>query len=270
MAQATRTLLVSEPLAGGRLWTGLRTIVLRECAVIARFWSVTLAPPVMTTLLYFAIFGEILGKQIGPFSGIDYIRYLSPGLIVLWVIPFGFGHTASAFLGARFFRFLEEILVSPLPEWAVMAGYVTGGVIRGVLVGAAAAITTLFVAHIHVSSVLVSTAALLLAAVVASLGGFIAALFVQSFQQVEGIQLLILTPLMYLGGVFNPVALLPDWAQKLALANPLLYMVNAVRYGLLGVSDVPVGVAFWMMGATAIVLLVAALSLLAGGKGIRD
>lgn len=256
--------------SGGTVRIGLITIILRECAVIARFWSVTLAPPVLTTLLYFLIFGGVLGKQIGAFSGIGYIQFVSPGLIVLWVVPFAFGHTASALLGARFFRFLEEILVSPLPEWAVMAGYVAGGVIRGILVGVAAAITTLFAAHLHVSSVLVSVAALLLAALVASLGGFVTALFAQSFEQVQVIQLAILTPLMYLGGVFNPVAALPDWAQKLSFANPLLYMVNAVRYGLLGATDVPVGAAFWVMGATAILLLFAALALLARGKGIRD
>ncbi|MDE2451505.1 MAG: ABC transporter permease [Gammaproteobacteria bacterium] len=270
MADATSMLRASDAPARGKPWVGLRTIILRECAVIARFWTVTLAPPVITTLLYFAIFGEILGRRIGSFSGIEYIRYVSPGLIVLWVIPYAFGHTASGFLGARIFRFLEEILISPLPEWAVMLGYVTGGVIRGVLVGTAAALTTLLVAHLHVTSVLVSVAALLLAALVSSLGGFVTALFAKTFQQVQAIQLSILTPLMYLGGVFNPISMLPAWAQRLALANPLLYMVNAVRYGLLGVSDVPVGLAFWMMGATGIMFLVVALQLLARGKGIRE
>jgi ABC-2 type transport system permease protein len=128
MAQPTWVFRAPDPWAGGPLWVGLRTIIFRECAVIARFSSVTLTPPVVTMLLYFAIFGGILGRRIGSFSGIDYIRYVSPGLIVLWVIPYSFGHTASGFLGARIFRFLEEILVSPLPEWAVMLGYVTGGV----------------------------------------------------------------------------------------------------------------------------------------------
>lgn len=263
-------LRASDAAARGKPWVGLRTIILRECAVIARFWTVTLAPPVITTLLYFAIFGEILGRRIGSFSGIEYIQYVSPGLIVLWVIPYAFGHTASGFLGARIFRFLEEILISPLPAWAVMLGYVAGGVIRGMLVGAAAALTTLLVAHLHVTSVTVSVAGLLLAALVSALGGFITALFAKTFQQVEAIQLSILTPLMYLGGVFNPLSMLPAWAQKLALANPLLYMVNAVRYGLLGVSDVPVGLAFSMMGATGIAFLLVALQLLARGKGIRD
>jgi ABC-2 type transport system permease protein len=270
MAQATWTLRAMHPWGGGYLWVGLQTIILRECAVIARFWSVTLAPPITMTLLYFAVFGEVLGKRIGPLSGVDYIQYVSPGLVVLWVIPYSFGHTASAFLGARFFRFLEEILVSPLPEWAVMAGYVTGGVIRGILVGSAAAITTLLVAHVHVRSVLATVAAVLLAALVSSLGGFITALFAKTFQQVQAIQLSILTPLMYVGGVFNPVSLLPDWAQRLSLANPLLYMVNAVRFGLLGISDVRVALTFWVTGAAGIALTVAALALLAHGKGIRD
>jgi ABC-2 type transport system permease protein len=151
-----------------------------------------------------------------------------------------------------------------------MLGYVTGGVIRGVLVGAAAAITTLLVTHLHVRSVCVSVAALLLAALVSSLGGFVTALFAKTFQQVQAIQGTILTPLMYLGGVFNPIWMLPGWAQKLSLANPLLYMVNAVRYGMLGVSDAPIGLTFLITGAAGIVLLAAALTLLAHGKGIRE
>lgn len=270
MAQETGVLRASGRLAGGRTWVGLNTIVRRECAVIARFWTVTLAPPVMTTVLYFVVFGDILGKRIGSFGGVDYIHYVAPGLIVLWVIPYAFAHTAGAFLGARTFKFLEEILVTSLPGWAVTAGYVIGGVLRGFMVGAAAAVTTLFFTHLQVRSVLLTVAAMSLAALVASLGGFIAALFAKSFEQVQAIQNFILTPLMFFGGVFNPVTMLPGWAQKLSLANPMLYMVNAVRYGLLGVSDVPVGLALALMGAAGIVLFLVAVRLLASGKGIRD
>lgn len=259
-----------DPLAGGRVWIGLNTIILRECAVIARFWTVTLAPPVMTTLLYFAVFGDILGKRIGSFSGVDYIDYVAPGLIALWVIPYSFAHTAGGFLGSRIFKYLEEILVTPLPAWAVMLGYVIGGVLRGFVVGAAAAVTTLLFTHLHVESVLVTLAAMSLAALVSSLGGFIAALFATTFQQVQMIQTSILTPLMFLGGVFNPVSALPAWAQKLALANPMLYMVDAVRYGLLGVSDVSVGLSFAITGSLAIVLFLVAVKLLDRGKGVRE
>ena len=270
MAQSTRMLRASDPLAGGRIWVGLNTIILRECAVIARFWTVTLAPPIMTTLLYFAVFGDVLGKRIGSFAGVDYIHYVAPGLIALWIIPYSFAHTAGGFLGSRVFKYLEEILVTPLPGWALMLGYAIGGVGRGLVVGAAAAVTALLFTRLHIESVLVTVVALTLAALVASLGGFIAALFAKTFEQVQTIQTSILTPLMFVGGVFNPVSALPAWAQKLALANPMLYMVDAIRYGLLGISDVPIGLSLTLMGALAIVLFLAAVKLLASGKGIRD
>ena len=271
MAQATGIFQAWDGPAGGRkLWIGLNTIFLRECAVIARFWSVTLAPPVMTTILYFAVFGGILGKRIGSFGGVDYLHYMAPGLIALWVIPYAFGHSASGFLGSKFFKYIEEILVSPLPAWVVLLGYVMGGVTRGFLVGGAAAVTTLLILHLHVRSVLVTVAALSLAALVASLGGFITGLFAKRFEQVQTIQGSILTPLMFFGGVFNPVSMLPGWAQKLSLANPMLYMVNAVRYGLLGVSDVPVGLTLAVMCSVATALFAIAVKLLARGQGIRD
>jgi ABC-2 type transport system permease protein len=270
MGQAVGMPRVSGRMAGRGTWIGLKTIILRECTVIARFWTVTLAPPVATTLLYFAVFGTILGKRIGSFAGVDYIHYVAPGLIVLWVIPYAFSHTASGFLGARIFKYLEEILVSPLPGWAVMLGYVIGGVLRGLLVGAAAAITTLLFTHLHVRSVLVIIAAMSLAALVSSLGGFITALFAKSFEQVQVILNFILTPLMFFGGIFNPISILPEWARRMSLANPMLYIVNAVRYGLLGVSDVPVGITFAVMFAASMALFLAAVLLLAGGTSLRD
>lgn len=271
MAQARGIRRASDGPAGRRkLWIGLNTIFLRECAVIARFWSVTLAPPVMTTLLYFVVFGGILGKRIGSFGGVDYLHYMAPGVIALWVIPHAFGHSASGFLGSRFFKYLEEILISPLPVWVVMLGYVTGGVVRGFMVGGAAAVTTLLILHLHVRSVLITVAALSLAALVSSLGGFITGLYARSFEQVQMIQGSILTPLMFFGGVFNPVSMLPEWAQKLSLANPMLYMVNAVRYGLLGVSEVPVGLTLAVLSAVATALLGVAVKLLVHGQGIRD
>jgi ABC-2 type transport system permease protein len=251
-------------------WIGLKTLICRECGVIIRFWSVTLAPPAITTVLYFTIFGEIIGKRIGSLDGVDYIQYMAPGLIVLWVIPYSYGHTAAGFLGARFFKFIEELLVSPLPDWVVMMGYVMGGMIRGFLVGMAAVVTTLLFTHLRVHSVFVSVAALLLAALVSALGGLITALFAKSFDQVTMIQTSIITPLAYIGGVFNSVSTLPIWAQKLSLANPMFYMVNAFRYGFLGISDVPVGIAFSIMSASGFVLFLAAVTLMARGSGIRD
>jgi ABC-2 type transport system permease protein len=269
MAQAIGTLRVDR-LAGRGTWIGLKTIVRRECAVIAHFWTITLAPPTVTTLLYFTVFGAILGKRIGSFAGVDYIHYVAPGLIVLWVVPYAFSHTASGFLGARTFRYIEEILVSPLPGWAVMAGYVIGGVVRGLLVGAAAAVTTLLFMHFHVRSIFVTVAAISLAALVSSLGGFLTALFAKTFEQVWAIEGFILTPLMFFGGIFYPISIAPEWAQRLSLANPMLYMVNAVRYGLVGVTDIPAGITFMMMFAAAIAFCVAAVQRLAHGMRLDD
>lgn len=251
-------------------WTGLKTLIIRECGVTVRFWSVTLAPPIVTTILYFTIFGEIIGSRIGTLEGVDYIQYMAPGLIVLWVIPYAFGHTAGGLLGARHFRYIEEVLVSPLPDWVVMMGYVTGGVIRGLLVGLAAALTALLFTQLNVHSVFVSMVALVLAALVSALGGFITAMLAKSFEHVTTIQILILTPLTYVGGVFNSISTLPKWAQELSLVNPMFYLVNAFRYGFLGVSDVPVATALFLVCAFGSVLFIAAVRLMARGSGLRS
>jgi ABC-2 type transport system permease protein len=251
-------------------WTGLKTLVVRECAVIVRFWRVTLAPPIITTILYFAIFGEIIGTRIGSIDGVDYSQFIAPGLIVLWVIPYSFGHTASGLLGARHFRFIEELLVAPLPNWVILAGYTIGGTVRGLLVGTTVALTTLFFIHPNVHSVTASVAALLLAALASAVGGFVTAMLAKSFDQVSAIQLLLLTPLTYLGGVFTSISTLPAWAQELSLVNPMFHAVNAFRYGFLGESDVPVGMALSIVSAFGVVLFLVALRLMARGSGLRD
>jgi len=251
-------------------WIGLKTLVSRECGVIFRFWAVTLAPPVMTTFLYFTIFGEIIGKRIGSIRGVPYIQYLAPWLVVLWVVPYAYGHTAGGFLGSRFFRYIEEVLVTPMPGWIVVLGYVLGGVIRGVLVGTIALLVIVLFTHLDVHSVVISLAVICLAAMVSALAGFITALFASSFDQVTNIQALILTPLMYVGGVFNPVASLPVWMRELSLANPMFYIVNAFRYGVLGISEVSLGTALFIMCASGLALFAAAVVLISRGVGIRE
>lgn len=251
-------------------WIGLKTLILRECGVIVRFWSVTLAPPVIMTVLYFTIFGKIIGGRIGLSGGIDYSRFITPGLVLLWVIPFSFGHTAAGLLGARIYRFIEELLVAPMPGWKIMTGYVIGGTLRGLLVGTAVILISLFFTHLGVHSLWISIAAMLLAAVVSALGGFITALLVKDFEQVGTIQTLILVPLTYAGGVFTAVPELPEWARILSFADPLFYMVNAFRYGVLGVSDVPVGIAFTVVCGFGLLLLLVALALMSRGSGMRE
>jgi len=250
-------------------WIGLKTLVFRECAVVVRFWSVTLAPPVVATILYFTIFGEVLGSRIGSIDGVAYDRYVAPGLIVLSAIPYSFAHTAAGLLGARLFKYIEELLVSPLPDWIILVGYVIGGVLRGLTVALAVILTSLFFIQLNVHSVLVSIAALLMATLGASVFGFITATCAKTFEHVTTVQILVLTPLTYFGGVFTSISTLPVWAQGLSFANPMFYFVNAFRYGVLGVSDVPVAFALSILSAFAAVLLLAAMMLVARGTGIR-
>lgn len=251
-------------------WIGLKTLILRECRVILRFWSVTLAPPVIMTILYFTIFGEVIGKRVGRVDGVDYIQYLAPGLVLLWVIPYSYGHTAAGFLGARLFRYVEEVLVAPLPGWTVVLSYVLGGVIRGVLVGTVALTTTILFTLAAVHSLCESLVIGRLAALVSALGGLITALLATSFEQVTTIQTLILTPLIYVGGVFSPASAFPAWAQLLSVANPMFYAVNALRYSFLGVSDVNFAMSLFAMCTSAVLLFVVALMLISRGVGIRE
>jgi ABC-2 type transport system permease protein len=251
-------------------WIGFQTIILREFGRILRIWGQTIVPSAVTAALYFVIFGTLIGRRIGQMDGVDYMQYIAPGLIMMAVITNAYAKVSSSFYGAKFQRFLEEISVSPIPDWLVVLGYVGGGVLRGLLVGLAVTIISLAFTHLPVHHVLVIFAAVLLTAVVFSLAGFINGVFAKNFDQVNWIPTFILTPLTYFGGVFYSINLLPPWAQLLSNANPVLHMVNAFRYGFLGRSDVDVVLAFAIMVGAAVVLFGIALTLMRRGIGLRD
>lgn len=251
-------------------WIGFQTIILRECGRILRIWGQTIVPSAVTAALYFVIFGTLIGRRIGQMDGVDYMQYIAPGLIMMAVITNAYANVSSSFFGAKFQRFLEEISVSPLPDWLVVLGYVGGGVLRGLLVGLVVTIISLVFTHLPVHHVLVIVAAVVLTAVVFSLAGFINGVFAKNFDQVNWIPTFILTPLTYFGGVFYSINLLPPWAQTLSHVNPVLHMVNAFRYGFLGRSDVDVVLAFAIMLGAAAVLFGIALTLMRRGTGLRD
>lgn len=251
-------------------WIGFKTIVIREYGRIIRIWGQTLVPSAVTATLYFVIFGSLIGRRVGQMGGFDYMQFIAPGLIMMSVITNSYANVVSSFFGAKFGKHVEELLVSPLPNWIIVSGYMAGGLVRGVLVGAVVTVVSLFFAHLSIHHVFVTFAAVLLTAIVFSLGGFINAVFAKNFDQVNWIPTFILTPLTYLGGVFYSVSLLPEWAQKLSLANPILHMVNAFRYGFLGVSDVSLVTAFTIMMLSAVVLFAVALFLMNRGTGMRD
>jgi ABC-2 type transport system permease protein len=249
---------------------GFNTIIIREFGRIVRIWGQTIVPPAITAGLYFIIFGSLIGQRIGDMGGYSYIQYIAPGLIMMSVITNSYGNVVSSFFGAKFGKHIEELLVAPLPHWLIVAGYVAGGVMRGLVVGAVVTTVTLIFTRLHIHNVLVVFSAVLLSSMVFSLAGMINAIFAKNFDQISFIPTFVLTPLTYLGGVFYTIKLLPDWAQHISHANPILYMVNAFRFGFLGVSDVNVGLAYTIMLAAVVVLYSSCVVLLSKGVGTRE
>ncbi len=249
---------------------GFNTIVIREFSRIMRIWAQTLVPPAITATLYFVIFGSLIGRRIGEMGGYTYIQYIAPGLIMMSVITNSYGNVVSSFFGAKFGKHIEELLVAPLPNWLIVVGYMMGGIARGLLVGGVVTVITLLFTRLHIYSIGVVITAVLLSSIVFSLAGMINAVFAKNFDQITFIPTFILTPLTYLGGVFYSISLLPEWAQHLSKGNPILYMVNAFRFGFLGVSDVDVGFAYLIMGTAALVLFTACVWLMYRGIGTRE
>ncbi|KRG66699.1 membrane protein [Stenotrophomonas terrae] len=253
-----------------RNWVALGTIVRREVNRILRIWGQTLVPPAITMTLYFLIFGGLIGSKIGQMGGYSYMQFIVPGLVMMSVIQNSYGNISSSFFGAKFGRHIEELLVSPMPNWVILGGYVAGAVLRGLMVGVIVLIIAMFFTPVRIPHPLVTLSTVLLGATIFSLAGFINAVYAKKFDDVAIVPTFILTPLTYLGGVFYSVTLLPGWAQAMTHANPIFYMVNAFRYGLLGSSDVPLWVSYALMLGFVAALTSLALWLLRRGVGLRS
>jgi len=246
------------------------TILVKEVLRFSRIWVQTVLPSVVTTTLYFVIFGRLIGERIGPMEGFDYLDFIVPGLVLMSVITNAYSNVVSSFYSSKFSRYIEELLVSPAPHWVILAGYVAGGVARGLVVGMAVMAVALLFTDMQVHSLTVTLLMLLLTATLFSLGGFINAIYANSFDDISIVPTFVLTPLTYLGGVFYSIELLSPFWQGLSMANPVLYMVNAFRYGLLGVSDIPLWIAFGMVGVFILVLGAYSLHLLRAGVGVKS
>lgn len=255
---------------GAIRWIGFRTMVIREYGRIMRIWAQTLVPAVVQVTLYFVIFGKIFGQRVGSMGGFGYIQFIAPGLIMQQILTTSYANVVSSFFGAKFQKYIEELLVAPLPDWLVVAGYMSGGMVRGALVGVLVTAVSLLFARLPVHHLLAIVGAALLTSAVFSLGGFLNALFARNIDQTNWVLTFVLSPLTYLGGVFYSLSLLPGWARHLTDADPILYMVSAFRYGFLGRSDVPVDASFAFMLAFVIVLFAISVLLLKRGVGVRE
>ena len=250
-------------------WIAFKSILTKEVTRFTRIWVQTLVPPAITMSLYFIIFGNLIGSRLGLMHGVSYMEFIVPGLIMMSVITNSYANVASSFFSAKFQRNIEEMLVAPVPNYVIILGFIAGGVARGLCVGAIVTGVSLFFVPLQVHDPLAVFVTLLLTAILFSLGGLINAVFAKSFDDVSIIPTFVLTPLTYLGGVFYSIQLLPPFWQGLSHANPIIYMVNAFRYGFLGISDVPMVVAYSIIGGFILVLYGLAHYLVTKGIGLR-
>jgi len=247
-----------------------RTIVRKEMARVLRIWVQTIVPPAITMTLYFIIFGNLIGRRIGSMDGFDYMQYIAPGLIMMSVITNSYGNVVSSFFAAKNMRHVEEMLVAPMSYATIIIGHVAGGVLRGVLVGLLVTIIALFFTRLDVAHAFVMISVVLLSSIVFSLAGFINALLAKKFDDISIVPTFVLTPLTYLGGVFYSISLLPEFWQNISKANPILYMVNAFRYGILGTSDISIAHAYTILFVFVALLFSACMFLMQRGIGIRE
>ncbi|WP_076417196.1 MULTISPECIES: ABC transporter permease [Colwelliaceae] len=247
----------------------LKSILHKEIHRFMRIWIQTLVPPAITISLYFVIFGELIGSRIGEMGGFDYMSFIVPGLIMMSVITNSYSNVASSFYSAKWQHNIEEMLVAPVPNWVIVAGYVGGGMARGILVGLIVTLVSLFFVDIQIHNIWVIILTVCLTSATFSLGGLINAIFASSFDDISIIPTFILTPLTYLGGVFYSISLLPEFWQGVSQANPIVYMVNAFRYGFLGITDVSLTIAFSVLGVFIVTLYTLAMVLITKGVGLR-
>lgn len=251
-------------------WVAYRTLVIKEVLRFSRIWIQTILPPAITTGLYFVIFGRLIGERIGDMEGVTYIDYIVPGLILMAVITNSYANVVSSFYQAKFQHHVEELLVSPMPNWVILAGYISGGVARGLAVGLVVMGVAFFFTTPQMHSPLLSLLVVMLTSALFSLGGFINAVYANSFDDISIVPNFLLTPLTYLGGVFYSVSVLPEFWQQVSLLNPILYLVNAFRFGLLGVADIHPGIALGMVLTLVILLGFLSLRLLNKGVGVKS
>lgn len=247
----------------------LGTILVKEIQRFSRIWLQTVIPPVITTSLYFIIFGNIIGSRVGEMEGYRYMDFIVPGLILMSVITNSYSNVVSSFFSAKFQRNIEEMMVSPMPNYVILLGYVGGGIARGLAVGFVVTLVSLLFTDLRVHNALVLTSVVMLTSALFSLGGLINGIFAKSFDDISIVPTFVLAPLTYLGGVFYSITLLPEFWQSASRINPILYMVNAFRYGFLGHSDISVQVSFTIIIGFITVLFGFSLFLMNRGHGLR-
>jgi ABC-2 type transport system permease protein len=254
-------------------WIAFYTMIRKDVVRMFRIWVQTFLPSVITSTLYFLVFGTVLGSQIGQVQGVDYMTFVVAGLVMLAIVTTSYANTSFTFFSSKFFaRSIDEILVSPMPPWLMIAGFVAGGVVRGVIVGALVLIVSLFFTGLHlpIFNILIILAFAILTALVFALAGLVNGIYAKSIDGINIIPTFVLTPLVYLGGIFYSVGQLPGWWQTITHANPLFYLVNGFRFGFLGITDVPLTISVSILFVMVAALVGINWYLIRTGLGLRQ
>lgn len=250
-------------------YIAFKSILYKEIYRFMRIWRQSLLPSAITVILYFLVFGHVLGNQIKMVEGFSYLQYIAPGLIMMTIITNAYTNVVSSFYICRFEKSVEELLVAPIPNYFILLGFSISGVIRGLIVGSIVTVVALCFTHLHIHNLLIVVMIALLTALLFALAGFTNALYARKFDDTMIVPTFILTPLTYLGGVFYSLSLLPPFWHSLSLLNPIVYMVNTFRYGFLGISDISIIIAFVLLIVTTVIIFIWNLHLLNKGVGIR-
>jgi ABC-2 type transport system permease protein len=251
-------------------YVAFMTIVRKEIKRYLRIWTQTLLPSAITMSLYFVIFGSLIGSRIGEMGGFTYMQFVVPGLIMMAIVTNSYSNVVSSFFGSKFNHSVEELLVSPTPNYIILLGYIVGGISRGLLVAVVVTTVSLFFTRLQIHSPVVVVLVVLMTSTLFALAGFINAVYANNFDDISIIPTFVLTPLIYLGGVFYSMDLLPDFWAGVSKLNPLVYVVNAFRYGVLGVSDVSLPFAFGMIALFTVLAFTYSMHLLNSGKRLRQ
>ena len=254
-------------------WISFYTMLRKDIVRMFRIWVQTFLPSVITSCLYFLIFGTLLGSRIGEMQGVDYMSFVVPGLVMLAIVTNAYSNTSFTFFQSKFFfRGIDEILVSPTPPWLLIAGFISGGIVRGVLVGALVLLVSAFFTGLHLAiyNILIIFGFAVLTALVFSLAGLVNGVYAKSLDGINLVPTFVLTPLVYLGGVFYSVHSLPAWAQSFTYVNPIFYLINGFRYGFLGIADISIWISLAVLTALVAVLIAINWYLIRTGLGLKQ
>ena len=248
---------------------GLIALATRETDRVLKLWSQTIVAPVLASLLFIDVFGLSLGGRIRQIDGVDYDVFIVPGLIAMAMAQAAYSNNSSSVFQARADRYINDVLSAPMRSWEVNLGLAVGGIVRALAIGGSLLVLSLIVTDVPVREPLVLVAAVAILLVLFGSLGVVVGVYAETWDQAGFVNNIVILPLSFLGGVFYSVGLLGSPWLQVSHVNPIFYLINAVRYGFLGTSDVPVGIALAVTGVLALACVAWSVSMFRSGRRLK-